>query len=503
MREGGQHGAPRRAVLAILALAVVATLGACGGSRLTYVKGLALAQCAEHFQAFDRAIADNASQDAIGQPILGFPGLRSDRLLASYAIDPRLTEPATWADWIGRLHYLDQQARRHEWRKLSSSARRQLEPASADPVSAELPERMVQCGDALARSLAMRPELRAHVAPASAIPAAYASWKQVLGLFPVTNLIVAAGAEKARTQARALLAQAHRPEQTVSYVPAVAATRPPRSPDTAAMDRLGLPLADAEQEEALLARHAPHIVVEQLGSSDRIGAAHFRHGARQIDIATPTVYTRVTYTRHGIGVLTQLVYLAWFPERPCTNWNDLLCGAFDGLIWRVTLDPAGTPLVYDTVHPCGCYHMFFPTARAAARPRQDSAPEPIMVAGLAPTLGQDQHIAIRLQGGTHYVVAVGVGEQASVSQMYRMQDEDSLRSVPSGAQHFGWYAGDGLVDGSERAERWLLWVTGVASPGAMRAWGHHATAFASRRHFDDAYLIADHFSWPTEPAAHH
>jgi len=51
------------------------------------------------------------------------------------------------------------------------------------------------------------------------------------------------------------------------------------------------------------------------------------------------------------------------------------------------------------------------------------------------------------------------------------------------------YGPDGLVAGSERGERWLLWPMGIASPGAMRQWGRHPTAFVGRRHFDDPYLI--------------
>jgi len=34
-----------------------------------------------------------------------------------------------------------------------------------------------------------------------------------------------------------------------------------------------------------------------------------------------------------------------------------------------------------------------------------------------------------------------------------------------------------------------LWMT----PGAMRQWGRHATAFVGRRHFDDADLIERRF----------
>ena len=51
------------------------------------------------------------------------------------------------------------------------------------------------------------------------------------------------------------------------------------------------------------------------------------------------------------------------------------------------------------------------------------------------------------------------------------------------------FGSDGLVAGTERSERWLLWPMGIPSPGAMREQGRHATAFIGRRHFDDPDLL--------------
>jgi len=45
----------------------------------------------------------------------------------------------------------------------------------------------------------------------------------------------------------------------------------------------------------------------------------------------------------------------------------------------------------------------------------------------------------------------------------------------------------------ERAERFLFWPTGIASPAGMRQWGRHATALVGRRHFDDADLLERRF----------
>jgi hypothetical protein len=73
------------------------------------------------------------------------------------------------------------------------------------------------------------------------------------------------------------------------------------------------------------------------------------------------------YTRYADRVLLQLVYTIWFPERPARGEVDFLAGRLDGLIWRVTLSPDGEPLVYDSIHPCGCYHLFFPRSGPSCR----------------------------------------------------------------------------------------------------------------------------------------
>ena len=50
---------------------------------------------------------------------------------------------------------------------------------------------------------------------------------------------------------------------------------------------------------------------------------------------------------------------------------EMLAGRIDGLVWRVTLSPDGVPWVYDSMHPCGCYHQFFPRTWIQARPAPD------------------------------------------------------------------------------------------------------------------------------------
>ena len=69
------------------------------------------------------------------------------------------------------------------------------------------------------------------------------------------------------------------------------------------------------------------------------------------------------------------------------------------------------------------------------------------------------------------------------------EDYDALRSLPANGRYRSLFGTHGLIAGTERTERFLLWPMGIRSPGAMRQWGRHATAFVGRRHFDDAFLI--------------
>jgi hypothetical protein len=78
---------------------------------------------------------------------------------------------------------------------------------------------------------------------------------------------------------------------------------------------------------------------------------------------------------------------------------------------------------------------------------------------------------------------------------YTFRPYDELRSMmrlDGGVRSA--FGPDGLVPGTERGERFLFWPMGIASAGAMRQWGRHATAFVGRRHFDDADLIERRFN---------
>jgi hypothetical protein len=110
-----------------------------------------------------------------------------------------------------------------------------------------------------------------------------------------------------------------------------------------------------------------------------------------------------------------------------------------------------------------------------------------------PALAAAQRVTVRIASRTHYVVDVRVdGDAAAIS--YQFADDNDLRALPV-ADHAtrSAFGPDGIVPGTYRAERFLFRPMGIDSPGAMRQWGNHATAFVGRRHFDDADLIGRRF----------
>jgi hypothetical protein len=85
-------------------------------------------------------------------------------------------------------------------------------------------------------------------------------------------------------------------------------------------------------------------------------------------------------------------------------------------------------------------------------------------------------------------------ETKSEAITYSLVDYGQLRSLPRHQDgRASMFDQDGLGIGTERLERFILWPTGVLSPGAMRQWGRHAVAFVGIRHFDDPFFMEKFF----------
>ena len=455
-------------------------------------------QCDAWLVAIDGAVTRAGVNDAGAYRVPGFPYLRVDRFTASFA-GQALDDEGLFAAWAGAARALDRDGRDVELRNLPPAGLVEIGADTREAAAA----RTEACANELMASDLAQPTLRKLAIANAHVPDDYIDRNRLIGLYPLARPFFAAGVDQWHLEAigafRDYAANRLPRPDVMRYAPSAGMLL--SREDVAALlaraprDHLGRVLPSPAELDRLFASYAPVFEVEFGGGFDAIGEIAWRTGAHpSVDTSRPVVYRRLAYTRYGGEVLPQLVYTAWFPERPSTSVVDILAGKLDGVVFRVTLSRDGSPLVYDSIHPCGCYHMFFPTARVRELPSPRPGDEWSFAPAPAPALEGAQRIVLHLQSRTHYLTGISADADGT-SVAYTFADDDSLRSLPlPGGGRRSIYGADGLVAGSERPERMLFWPMGVPSAGTMRQWGHNATAFLGRRHFDDADLIERRFA---------
>jgi hypothetical protein len=460
------------------------------------------AECREVFRRADEAIAAAGVADGMAARVEGFPYLRANRFLASYAGE-EMSE-AQFADWMNRMAALGREAHAVEVANLPVDAAEALGHAlwDIDRQYAWIAPALAGCSTRLAAADLANPERRAALRAAARVPDDYVTWHRVAGLYWFTRIPFAGGINRWHDEVRGTFAlpldALPAAGRLVSYQPPPAARA-----DLAALlkrasaNPLGVPEPRGADLDLLLRLFAPAFVVDTAGDADWPGDLGWgADGLPQVVSRRPVVYQRVSHARYGGRALLQLNYSIWFPERPLQAGWDILGGRLDGVLWRVTLAPDGEPWVYDSMHLCGCYHLFFPTARAAAKAQPDTLDETAFVPQALARVAPGARLELRLASGTHYLQRVVTRDSPAPGALeYAFADDDDLRSLPlPGGGRRSAFRPDGIVPGTERGERWLFWPMGVPEPGAMRQWGRHATAFVGRRHFDDPALLERYFT---------
>lgn len=172
-------------------------------------------------------------------------------------------------------------------------------------------------------------------------------------------------------------------------------------------------------DETLLSRHAPVFVIENPGASHNLigtPSAKLTSGDKEIVYTDPsmaTVYTEKRLFSTPKGSYTNLIYRLHFESIPGGLLPYYLGkGKNVGLIVVVTLNEANAPVLYTTVHTCGCYLAFVPTSNLPTdsfpdgwkRTRQTVHAEnlPGYLAHNAPSLHQGKTM-ILLRDDTHRV----------------------------------------------------------------------------------------------------
>ncbi len=499
----------------LLALGMVLVLGGCVAVpdwRSEPAGGSPQARCLALIDGMDEVVAAQRVGDAGAARVKTFPYLRIDRFLASFRYE--LSAPGAFEDWADHLRWLDARAREIEASNLSADARASLaaQHGIADPEG--LAAAANSCGDLLLQAEVLNGPAKARDAliRAAVPPSHYNNWVRAAGLYPVTNLGAVIGYARWKDENIKSFAHPYAPpapsENIVAYVPAAIADteEASRIVRAAPHSALGLPKFSASDVAQLTAAFAPVFEIETESDDDRLGAPVWRREGGEllpaVDVSRPTATTRLVYTRFEGRVLPQLVYNVWFPARPLQGKFDLLGGRIDGFIWRVTLDENGEPLIYDAIHACGCYHMFFPVAplvRVPVPEDRDTREAPL-VPKAAPHLAPGERIHLRLASVSHYLLNLDAKKTASTPSTYELESawappafgERSLPLPEGGRRSF--YGPTGIVPHTERLERFTLWPLGIESPGAMREWGTHATAFVGEAHFDEPFLIEKAFA---------
>lgn len=465
------------------------------------------ADCEQLYRRIDEAIKYHGVRDGQALPVTGFPYLRTDRFLASFKYQT-LDDGASRA-W---LDYLQRAGERGLTVELSN-----LDPSIRDTLPAA--DVIHDCTGRLRRQdfgSDESPDKRSLKKLAAAIQVAdeYQTWKRVAGLYWLTAWGVKWGTGRLHRKITNTYQAGIQDGNRIKYLPPRPESRPDAGDISSIMKRayrnnaLGIPEPDMVDQARLFAAYAPTIVVDTKTDNDRIGspAWHSSEPTPVIDTANPVVYRLISHTRFHGKILLQLNYIFWFPARPKLSGRDYLGGHLDGLTWRITLSETGEPLAYDSIHNCGCYHLFFPTSFTCVTTRQGVLQEPAFsYQSVADGLTGETHTSLYIAHTSHFLERVHIvsgrdePSSADPETAYRWAEYDTLRSIANAdGTRRSLFQENGIVKGTQRNERYFLWPMGIPDPGAMRQWGHHATAFFGRRHFDDPDIIERSFQLNTD-----
>ena len=482
-----------------------------------------IANCRAFYTELEQQIDTAQVRDSQTQAIAQFPYLHVDRFLATYKPEP--TQTVKFTAWLEQSRQRALRTQNIEWQNLPAENKTKLlqTTQSLFGYQANVLTQLQNCSTLLIRQELSDNAMRQSVYQNAVVTSDYQTWQRIAGFYVVTALPIAIGIHRWHEDSTQTLQQPYQshsfkgkalrylpqqPQPTIDSAEAAALIK------QAGNNPLGIPqltsVLTPKQRATLFARYAPVIEVDTISDNDRPGAPYLNtHAHAHVDTGKPVVYTLLSYTLFAGKVLPQFNYVIWFPARTCESGVDLLCGNMDGITWRVTVADNGEPLQYDTIHNCGCYHTFFPTSQLVKRPQPGSLEEWAFTPIEAPPLKTGQRMLVTLSSGDHHIVSLNPTDNNDHTQRqtitYTFEDYDTLRSLPltstvktnkqlDDIKRKSLFGNDGIIAGTERGERYLFWPMGIPSPGAMRQWGHHATAFVGRRFFDDPCLLETYYT---------
>jgi len=448
--------------------------------------------CLAFYSEFDAFIDDEDIRDVQATLVPDFPFLSINRFLDSFKFELDSDEKLDY--WLLQLADLNIEARQVEWKNLSRSSQEKL--LNNFTFTQSLSQYVSECSSLLLTELSE--DDKRQVISSVKVKDDYSAAQRFFGVYPLTSLFVSRQINKHQELAKKSF------EKSLSEIPVKGrlvrySMSSEIQSDKIEFDRknpLNIPVVDDEALDQLFIQHAPIIEVDEEDGNDVIGKIGLDDkGYPKFSNEQSVFYVLPSYTKFNDEVLLQLNYVFWFSSRPRKSTFDIYSGRLDGLIWRVTLDPSGEPIVYDSVHNCGCYHKFFLTDKILLNEDVASQErEPPFVAQKNVNFKAGSQLVLRVGSVAHFLNRVYVADALGETKNIDIKAYANLRSLNWNGKRRSLFANDGLVKGTARAERWLLWPMGVPSAGAMRQWGHHAVAFVGKRYFDDSNLLDKYFT---------
>ncbi len=450
-----------------------------------------LKNCRARYAEMDARIDAAGVRDAGYYRVPGFPYLRTDRTLASFVHEVHTVDEI--GGWERRMREFDQEAREFEylnlglsqaelavWRyDLLSCGRGLASYELDDPAVFASLQKVVKPRDDYSSDTARLfkgypfkfPAIKAHVAKRQA---------QILEDFARPLAEVDSTAALVHWQVKAVEDRELVADGFVKAIP----------------DELGFPALTDSHWRAFAESNAPQLVVETAGERDRLGTPVWLSNGANVDTSRPRVNYQVTFTRFGHERLAQIVYFIWFKAPQSLSSADSAAQAaadIDGLIWRVTLDSFGRPLIYESLHASGRDHLFFPAQPLVPRDKPGTPQSALIPQADVPATDP----VLRIQAASHALRRVVAADQIGSSEIqeYELRPYEDLfvLRTPTGSTR-SLYDKNGLIPGTEPAATpsWMKSV-GILKPGALRQLGHHPTSYIGRHEFDDAYLLESTF----------
>ena len=460
---------------------------------------------AERCEAFYIAFAHRTEglEDPASHRIPEVPWLRTNRTLAAKAkqllsrqsehpVSESLSINDKWQQWLSVAAEFAISRQRLEWGRLSPTGRQQLLAVSQQ---SNLLSTLRFCRSTLETQWLAEPGAIVQIRRLTNVPDHYSSIKRFFGIYPITQWatrILLPGLKREFLNYFSKGPEQHSANGEWQYF--------------SSKRQLSKAAQTGESELTqldyfnIILDNAPIWRIDVASSDDIPGSIQNSARHKPAVGGQYSEYQYLSETWFDGKWRLQANYVLWFPRRTSKGLVDLLAGEIDSVVWRVTLDEESQPMVFDSIHSCGCYHLVIPTPNYQQRSSSKNWPEPPLV---MPTLKKDRsrkNLQLTIASGNHYLLGVGNGSISDNTQPLTARPYNELlqQTVDGQVTLTSIFNTHGLVAGSQRPERWLLWPMGIRSAGAMRQAGTQAIAFVGRRHFDDSNLL-DQILEPANP----